>query len=170
MEFVAKDDVVRLLSKSEFIALGDEEKLIYFADRLPLFEKKILLGMVSAGKDSGTEDENNVFTCTEKFHGENGFDALAFQYNITKLVVTKTTSMAYAIWTDLFAHLSTEQAKIMVKNGIVKMHEKNPDLDVESTSLTYGEVDFFSFANILERANPQLGETFVDLGHGTGKG
>jgi hypothetical protein len=58
----------------------------------------------------------------------------------------------------------------MVKSGIAKMHEANPDLNVASTSLTYGEVDFYSFANILEKANPKLGETFVDLGHGTGKG
>ena len=33
----------------------------------------------------------------------------------------------------------------------------------------YGEIDFLSFHNILENAQPQLGEVFYDLGSGTGK-
>lgn len=169
MEFVDGIEGKQLLSKAEFIALDDGKKLKYFAAQLPSFEKKILTGML-ASADVG--EESNVLTCVANCHrGEDGdFDVSTFQYKITKLVVKKATSLAFAIWTDLFAFLSTDQAKIMVKSGIVKMHEENPNLDVESTSLTYGEVDFFSFANILERVNPQMGETFVDLGHGTGKG
>lgn len=179
MDFVDGIEQTRLLSKTEFIALDDEEKLTYFAAQLPPFEKKILVGMISTSKDTdtttvnvGNESNTNIYTCVANCHGDeySDFDVSAFQYRITKLVVKKVTSLAFAIWTDLFAFLSTDQAKIMVKSGIVKMQEVNPNLDVDSTSLTYGEVDFFSFANILERANPQLGETFVDLGHGTGKG
>jgi hypothetical protein len=56
----------------------------------------------------------------------------------------------------------------------------------QKLSLVYGEIDFFSFANILERSSPKQGDVFVDLGkitkfgcwpilpfcsgHGTGKG
>jgi Histone methylation protein DOT1 len=37
-------------------------------------------------------------------------------------------------------------------------------------SLVYGEIEFWSFARILELVQPRHGETFVDLGSGTGKG
>jgi hypothetical protein len=39
----------------------------------------------------------------------------------------------------------------------------------KSSSLVYGEIDFFSFAAIMEKVNPAPGELFVDLGHGTGR-
>mmetsp|Transcript_16603 Transcript_16603/g.27706 ORF Transcript_16603/g.27706 Transcript_16603/m.27706 type:complete len:323 (+) Transcript_16603:31-999(+) len=172
MEFVNSNDTKALLSRDEFIALDDETKLTYFADQLPAFEKRLLLSMMtsSAATGASVDDEMNVFSCTTKCHYETGFDVTKFQFSIAKLVVKKATAVANVIWTDLFASLSTEQAKLMVKSGIAKMHEQDPNINTESTSLTYGEVDFFSFANILEKSNPQRGETFVDLGHGTGKG
>lgn len=40
---------------------------------------------------------------------------------------------------------------------------------VQTPSLTYGEIDFCSFATILELVQPQIGEVFFDLGHGVGK-
>jgi hypothetical protein len=189
MEFVSSDSPDSpLLSREQFVALDDEAKLWYFAQTLPVFEKKILTTMISScvkdssvsgGTSSGNVEDRDkaesvsdmdVLACTASCHGESDFDVTKFQFSIAKLVVKKATALANAIWTDLFASLSTERAKIMVKSGIAKMHEANPDLNVASTSLTYGEVDFYSFANILEKANPKLGETFVDLGHGTGKG
>lgn len=39
----------------------------------------------------------------------------------------------------------------------------------KGSSLVYGEIDFFSFAAIMEKVEPQPGELFVDLGHGTGR-
>lgn len=50
--------------------------------------------------------------------------------------------------------------KGIAKEGVEHMGEESS----QKLSLVYGEVDFFSFANILERAAPKQGEVFVDLG------
>lgn len=44
----------------------------------------------------------------------------------------------------------------------------DPD-QAKSPCLVYGEIDFFSFAAIMEKVGPEPGEVFVDLGHGTGR-
>ncbi|CAK4724266.1 unnamed protein product [Aphanomyces euteiches] len=38
-----------------------------------------------------------------------------------------------------------------------------------SASLLYGEVDFFGYASLLAKLNPQPGQIIYDLGHGTGR-
>src|SRR5690349_3545932 len=43
----------------------------------------------------------------------------------------------------------------------------NPESSTQS--LVYGEIDFFSFATILEKAKPRKNDIFCDLGHGTGR-
>lgn len=40
---------------------------------------------------------------------------------------------------------------------------------ITSKDFTYGEIDFLSFYNILEKTNPQPNELFYDLGSGAGK-
>jgi len=42
-------------------------------------------------------------------------------------------------------------------------------LGLNDDALTYGEIDFLSFLLILDRAQPQSGEIFYDLGSGTGR-
>ena len=37
------------------------------------------------------------------------------------------------------------------------------------SSKVYGEIEFHSFCNLLERVGIQKGEVLYDLGHGTGK-
>ena len=51
----------------------------------------------------------------------------------------------------------------MAKESVIKCSSKH------ESKLTYGEIDFFSFVNILERLQPKQGDSFVDLGHGTGR-
>eukprot|EP01083_Nonionella_stella_P104270 298588_1 len=41
--------------------------------------------------------------------------------------------------------------------------------DIDEKSLAYGEIEFWSFARILEIVDPKPGERFYDLGSGTGK-
>ena len=49
--------------------------------------------------------------------------------------------------------------------GIVKDGVEQMGVDTsQKLSLVYGEIDFFSFANILDRAAPKPGDVFVDLG------
>ena len=75
--------------------------------------------------------------------------------------------MLYYFRSDLFQDLTTEQVKLIANTN------SNATLPLASssgsTSLVYGEIDFNSFANILERTYPQPNDKFVDLGHGTGK-
>ena len=42
-------------------------------------------------------------------------------------------------------------------------------LSLSNPSLTYGEIDFNSYALLLEMVDIQSGQTFADLGHGVGK-
>ena len=166
MEFSQRTE---LLSRDDFVCLDDKEKLRYFSCRLPSLEKKVLLSMINScwrGDDPAAGDIiQHVAMCYDSL---GTFDPEKFQYVVAKLVMETATSVAHGIWTTLFNYLSTEQAKLMVKQSISKIQQANSDLD--STSLTYGEIDFFSFANILDRVRPQQGEVFADLGHGTGKG
>ena len=83
---------------------------------------------------------------------------------VTRRVVKVSLDNCYAIYTKLFEHISTDQAKQLVKGSVPVVASPEP-----SVSLTYGEIDFFSLACILEKANIKEGDKFVDLGHGTGK-
>lgn len=50
--------------------------------------------------------------------------------------------------------------KGIAKDGVEQMGDSSS----QKLSLVYGEIDFFSFANILERSSPKRGDVFVDLG------
>lgn len=78
------------------------------------------------------------------------------------LAVTRAVDRAHADWQRVFAALPTSKAAQMVK----QMTTANAD---GPHSLTYGEICFFSIGAILDLAEPQPGEVFVDLGHGTGR-
>lgn len=173
MEFVADAPSSPLLNQEEFLTLDAKAKLEYVASRLPPFEKRILCRMIESDLEHSADpdgQDNNIFTSVSDCSTSEGFDTTKFQYKVAKIVVEKATNLSYAIWSELFAPLSTEQAKLLVKTGVAKMKESDPSLDASKTSLTYGDIDFFSFANILERCHPQSNQSFADLGHGTGKG
>ncbi|MBA2655042.1 MAG: hypothetical protein H0U71_08280 [Gammaproteobacteria bacterium] len=51
----------------------------------------------------------------------------------------------------------------------ISLKERHAAGMMGDTTYTYGEVVFFSFVRILERAHPQPGEVFYDLGSGAGK-
>jgi hypothetical protein len=83
---------------------------------------------------------------------------------IAKIAVDSALDVRHEIYTRLFSGISTEKAKQLVKSSnIVKSNGG------QNTSLTYGEIDFFSFACVLEKLGSKPGDVFVDLGHGTGK-
>jgi hypothetical protein len=95
------------------------------------------------------------------------------KFALVQLCVNETVNLSYSRWKEIFQNYSTDYVKRMASNKE----------DSKQSSLTYGEIDFFSFANILERAQPCRGDVFVDLGyyifdfifyyvtgHGIGKG
>jgi hypothetical protein len=86
-------------------------------------------------------------------------------YSILHVVNTKSLEYNHLIYTELFRHIDTDAAKSLASKSVAAM-----GLSVTThTELVYGEIDFHSFASILERVNPKRGSVFVDLGHGTGK-
>eukprot|EP00968_Pinguiococcus_pyrenoidosus_P027108 scaffold7352_cov254-Pinguiococcus_pyrenoidosus.AAC.34 len=78
---------------------------------------------------------------------------------LTKLIDTE----AHVLYTELFKNCTLEDGK-----SLSKREREEGDLK-EEKSLIYGEVDFFSFAAILRKINPEPGTVFYDLGSGTGK-
>lgn len=81
---------------------------------------------------------------------------------IAKKIVKFAIDYRYGLHRTLFMHVSTEQAKQIVKGSVLTNVDQLP-------SLTYGEIDFFSFSCILEKLEIKTGDIFVDLGHGTGR-
>jgi SAM-dependent methyltransferase len=91
---------------------------------------------------------------------------------VAKIVSKSLLETCHNIYRDVFADYGTEKMKKLAKENVGRMNDDTAGMDSQSfvsTSLVYGEVEFFSFINILERASPQKGEKFYDLGHGTGK-
>ena len=70
----------------------------------------------------------------------------------------------YKIFQQIFKNLSTEIVKLKVKESLVSSNYSTPSegCDTQSsapsvqTSLTYGEVEFFSLCDILFRLNPKV--------------
>lgn len=76
------------------------------------------------------------------------------------------------VYVDLLEECELEKAKKAAKEFVAQMRDlrrKDESKGEGNISLTYGEIDFFSFLSILERLEPKRGDVFVDLGHGTGK-
>lgn len=56
-----------------------------------------------------------------------------------------------------------------VKPFQASLDERRQKNMMDDSSMIYGEVMFYSFVRILEKANPKPGEVFYDLGSGAGK-
>lgn len=52
---------------------------------------------------------------------------------------------------------------------LIDQQQKLPNLHPTQLSLTYGEIEFRSFAALLSLVKPQSNDTFIDLGSGNGK-
>lgn len=74
----------------------------------------------------------------------------------------KSLEKKYEFYTSLFEEYTTEKMKLLIKPYTLTA-------DLSNSSLVYGEIDFFSFIDILLRCNIQKSDKFWDLGHGTGK-
>lgn len=81
-------------------------------------------------------------------------------------ILAKTVLMKYYdIFTETFSAFPTES----VKSRITRTLAANGVDMSKSNSLVYGNIEFFSYLNLLERLDLQKGQKLVDLGHGTGK-
>ncbi|KAH9110217.1 hypothetical protein AeMF1_014913 [Aphanomyces euteiches] len=86
--------------------------------------------------------------------------------NIDKVVSLSTVaavSQAFQSWYGIYHTIecSTDQAR--------SLQLQFDSTSSWSASLLYGEVDFFGYASLLAKLNPQPGQIIYDLGHGTGR-
>lgn len=68
----------------------------------------------------------------------------------------------YKIFTKLYENLTANPTQVSLEE------REKKDL-ISDTTYTYGEVNFYSFVQILELAAPKAGDIFYDLGSGAGK-
>eukprot|EP00753_Platysulcus_tardus_P014033 PLAT3992.2.p2 GENE.PLAT3992.2~~PLAT3992.2.p2 ORF type:complete len:277 (-),score=78.88 PLAT3992.2:73-903(-) len=80
-------------------------------------------------------------------------------------VVERTVRLAYDDWTELFSLCPLSVAKQLAEEAAAGAAVEE---DMRQ-SFVYGEVDFFAFAGLLEQCKLRSGESFVDIGSGTGK-
>ncbi|EQC26068.1 hypothetical protein SDRG_16087 [Saprolegnia diclina VS20] len=86
---------------------------------------------------------------------------------LLRLVAAEVVSAAFRAWYAVYDNIamSTDAARSLHDNTSVD----DGGGCTLSSSLVYGEVDFFGFARLLEALAPQAGQVFYDLGHGTGR-
>lgn len=84
-------------------------------------------------------------------------DTIQTAKDAAKLLIT----LRYQLCKQLFQDLPAEFAK--------KIAESSVAAEENVSAMVYGEIEFSSFFNILQVVAPKLGDTIVDLGHGTGK-
>jgi hypothetical protein len=119
--------------------------------KLPYLERNLLNSIIT----------NNVKNTSESvlaFHRQ-----ILAENNTTKIVqllAKLSVDIGLHIFDQIFSVMPTDTAKQSIK--------QNPYFNANH-SFTYGDIEFSSFANILQRCNPKKGDVFVDLGHGTGR-
>lgn len=79
------------------------------------------------------------------------------KFSLIHLIIEIILNDSFEKWKYIFKDYDTDMVKRITSS-------ENNNQSSSSSSLTYGEIDFFSFANILERSQPRQGEIFVDLG------
>jgi len=82
-------------------------------------------------------------------------------------VASHVYKRTFAVYTALFELLATDKMKQLANEEV--QQKQSIFGAIPSPALTYGEIDFNSFADILERLDIHQGDTLVDLGSGTGK-
>lgn len=75
-----------------------------------------------------------------------------------------------SLFSSIFRDFSSERSKEIAKGNVRRLSIDNSgDISEKMSSKVYGEIEFHSFCNLLERVGIQKGEVLYDLGHGTGK-
>lgn len=138
------------------------DKLLHIFSTLPILERAYLTRIVES------DDETRLaFATVVRENIENvrngRMDSTVFFTEALKFISHSLLEYCYKVFAIVFFGLSTEISKRKVEEFLASGGIQG------SASLVYGEVDFRSFVNILERVGPQPESVFVDLGHGTGK-
>lgn len=133
-----------------FVAVMSEETIEKLFTVLPKLERHLLREVIthrSPTKSSSSQTQKSII-----------LDGTLEQ--IMQMLAKKSTDICFQIFKAVFVDLSTDKAKQSIEN--------NPNFKANHT-FTYGDIEFSSFVNILQRCEPRKGDIFVDLGHGTGR-
>ena len=135
------------------------EILVKFASKLPALEGRLLIKFMS---DTIMRNKLAAILSVVPVRDKSSWQTCS--YKILHLLNSHILEQTHALFVELFQSITTDKAKLLAKESVQRM-----GLNLTNTALVYGEIDFSSFASILERVNPRAGSVFVDLGHGTGK-
>ena len=156
-------------------------------EKLPHFERVLFQHVqTSSDFDASTFAENTIFL-SKINQMESVDEKIAF---IKKHIVRKLTQLGmelrFKIYQEIFADLPTDYAKKLAKKATPTSSNNDGDetkdsqvdiVDAMNSGAVYGEIEFSSFINIIQRCSPlhlfqsepDRTKTFIDLGHGTGK-
>jgi SAM-dependent methyltransferase len=85
---------------------------------------------------------------------------------LARLVAAGVYKECNMLFNLVFRDFTADSSKEIAKRNV----QRQGDTPIDTLSAkVYGEVEFFSFANLLERVKVAPGDRFYDLGHGTGK-
>ena len=97
-------------------------------------------------------------------------DTEQFNKRLFKMICKFLYEECNAIFKEVFEDYSSDRSKEVARNNVRSLAGADHIEEVNKLSAkVYGEVEFFSFCNLLERIGIQKGEVLYDLGHGTGK-
>eukprot|EP00968_Pinguiococcus_pyrenoidosus_P013217 scaffold1197_cov228-Pinguiococcus_pyrenoidosus.AAC.3 len=154
---------------------GPEAQLLYFASLLPKHERAMCKGgfrflrppsspTLTPGPDPVEMILDGDPGLLDALQTATGEDRDSFKASALGAVIERVVEHAYQVYDRIFEDMDVDVGKKLAEKGKDRL-----SADQQGPALVYGEIDFFSFATLLEKAQPAPGETFVDLGSGTGK-
>jgi hypothetical protein len=155
---------------ADFITEGCPENLrdsmIQISSQLPVFERlilqKLLLSAAVGNSDSLSKDLLLITSASTNVDTSKRI--------IAKVVSTYAYQECYSLFSNIFKNFTSEISKELAKNNVRRLDTINDTDEAKKLgSKVYGEIEFYSFCNLLERIDIKENETFYDLGHGTGK-
>ena len=131
---------------------------------LPSFEREIILKhSISAALMSEFSEESQNSSSAPACH-------LLLRGQLARKISICEYQECGLLFSSIFRDFSSERSKKIAKENVRRLsiaHSENTG--EKMSSKVYGEIEFHSFCNLLERVGIQKGEVFYDLGHGTGK-
>eukprot|EP01036_Dinobryon_divergens_P025354 gene25354-33892_t len=124
-------------------------------NKLPMWERFVIQ------EDENLSNETKILSSGEEV---STVQLLEFLRKLSQRSLEKTEK----IYNQIFTLSPVERAKHIAKSYAEEIMSST-SLKNQLPSLTYGEIEFFSFWNIVQRCCPSKGDVFVDLGHGTGR-
>ena len=138
----------------------DLNSLMKIAKSLPTFEQRLI-------------ERNSILSSLTAEYVEAPSAELKIdqiKMKLARIVCRFTYHECNSLFSTVFKDFSSDRSKEVAKNNVRRLAGQNHDEEVGKIgSKVYGEIEFYSFCNLLERISIKKGETFYDLGHGTGK-